>query len=500
MWCVLAGWLIHYGTAPITDLVIDDWPILEKAESLSYAQLVSTGLRDVFRPLYNSYMWTAFKLIGDRPLLYSAIRIGMTGFLFLAVLFFGVRYAGGWSRGVMGLIMFFLFPVMSQSYCWHAHSLLLYIPVLYLFSLVFWDVWLEKTKIQWFIFSVLCYAMALFSYEYGVFLFPLFGAWAFIKKGRFLVRWSGVFAGAAGVYLLWRSTGGFGIGEYTIVGKQYFSDGAFRVVDIAQNIRHILSWWTGRNFWQEIQSGLAGFLLLSPKIQFFFIVSNMFILLVLRYLVKKRNVDQENTGSRGRMCLFFMLFVACAYAPYLFFRCSSRHNLFPAVGISMLLVLLAGRVKWNPGGLWVAPALLLMVVNQGHGLQWRDSGIFHRRIYNSLLATQPEWQNKKALVVDTRSLRQRMTGGLLEQPSNWETYGVAVLPRGWVYSAMMKRILKDGDVPQVVLDMECGAEIGESRVTWHPRFDPGGDAQELSLSEIAIYNCYSQRFLLQNEF
>ena len=81
------------------------------------------------------------------------------------------------------------------------------------------------------------------------------------------------------------------------------------------------------------------------------------------------------------------------------------------------------------------------------------------------------------MLIDTRSLRQRLTPGLLRgigaDPATWTYYGNALLMRGYVPLGMARLLTGQVDPGFVTVhDVECGARIEGDQLHWHDRYLP----------------------------
>jgi hypothetical protein len=169
---------------------------------------------------------------------------------------------------------------------------------------------------------------------------------------------------------------------------------------------------------------------------------------------------------------------------------AARLNFYPAVGLTLMIacgLAACPRPGWTPALL--AAALLLLPVNQGTAVQWREAGAFHRRLFKELEQTRDQWRHRAVLLIDTTALRHRQTAGLNpardNAPRTWAYHGNASLLRGFVPVHMVNLLVSDGPRPEVVLDLEHGAHREGDALIWHGRFNPA-DPRRTPWAEVFV--------------
>ncbi len=494
---VLFVLVTRHVLAPVQDYTIDDWFNLVTAESHGYRDVIGYSLRDVYRPIYNTVANLVFKAVGDNPLALSMFCELMQSLLVLAVFWFVWSITGSARTSVLSVIFFIVIPITNEVYHCHTSSLATYAAILYLVSLSLFQRYLVL-KSRWIslFLAILCYGIAIFSYEYGVFIAPLYFILSIQKKWRLkdsVVVCSPIIL-LASLYLLWRFTKGFGYGVYMIFNGNYFHNQSYSIGFILQNIRQIAGWWFGLNFWSSLNQGLAGFQTIMPKYQFLLIVLNT---LVIGGLLWAKNKLLPNSKERRASCgivLILISYILMGYFPYLLTAAHSRHNLFPSVGVCALIAMAIRERYGDRLNVFVLFILIFfMVSSQGISKYWHDDGMYHRRIYNSLANSHEQWCDAEMILIDSSMLRQRLSPGLFDQIPNVEYYGPSVLPRSWVYGCMLKLHYPSDSIPLIALDQEYGARWKGDMLHWHARFDPGKPRNTMA-DRIAVFDAYTLNF------
>lgn len=469
----------HYGVAPITDFVADDWSFCAYGVGNTASEIVWTTIGDYYRPLHILTCRLSFFWAGDRPWVIAGVRILLHGgvlavFLCLLRRLF-MREEALWIGGALYVFL----PLLYEEFNWGTHNVLLYYPMAMMGAFLLWLSWLETGKGWWKLtLSWLLYLPCLGIYENCTplcLMFPVSGL-LFARGGRW--KWSLVHVGLAALYVVYRYSHGFGIGV-PVVTADYYSEGeGLSVVAMLQNARTILSWWCGGMMAKSFLGGCEAFATLKPKWQFAFVAGSVVLLAVLWKVARRAGKATEPSPERGRMAknLFLgLLWMALAYSPHLLFSVGSRHNLLPIFGAG--IVASAVCSLWRPRApawVWCGIGLLCLIANAGNAIAWRDAGTFCRRIYRHLEATQEEWEGKELVLFDTVSLRERQTPGILGLRSNtedtWAEYHNAILLRGFVGNGMLKMCMPNP--PQGIQDTEHGARVENGILYWHDRYNP----------------------------
>jgi hypothetical protein len=473
-------WWVKFAAAPVRDLVIDDWFFFVTADNAENGLLLlSDGIRDIFRPVYAAVLFSAFLFTHGDPMLLSVIGWLLAVIMIVVFLWAACQLGGRHVALWAGLICVFI-PITDQPYYWHCHAILLYIPTLYLASFGAWIRYLKAGRPIYRISASLLYLVAVFSYEYGVALVPLYPGLAWLMRGRPSASWPFLFC--AFLYLTWRFTGGFGLGVATLADPTYFSGTRLSLGDIILNARTLASWWAGYLAAGSIASPWVQTLAHPPKWTLLFLAGSGLLAGVVLLGIRQQSSGiarevQLRGGALGGMA-FGLCWMLCAYAPFLLFPAAARHNLFPSFGFALF----AGYWLADKRVAWQVLLLALVILGgaaQGTALAWLESGRLHRAAYERLEHEKSLWADADVIVVDTRLLRERVTPGLLTAPSshprNWERYANASLPRGFVFRSMVQRVVKQAGfthTPKVIMDVESGVRWDGGLLYWHERFNP----------------------------
>lgn len=478
----------HYGLAPVTDFVGDDWAFLgaalRSAQSLGTTALET--LRDYYRPLNNLALRMSFACLGDRPWAFVLLGLALHGGVLAVYLGLLGKLAGTRKAMWIGGALYAFAPILYDEFHWHCHMVLAYYPIAMLGAFLLWVDWLKSGKGWWKLpLSWLAYLAGLASYENCVPLALVFPVSAWLLSPEHRWKWSLVHLGLAALYVAYRFTHGFGFGIPAIASSYYSEGEGLSLACMVQNVRIMFSWWCGGMMAKSFLGGFNAFSTLLPKWQAAFVIVSLILLGVLRGSMRKSGDMPVPASASDRIRawknLFLGLFwMALAYSPHLLFPVCSRHNLLPVFGAGIALgntwTLRPSRV---PAWVWCGLGLLCLVANAGNALAWRDSGAFCRRIYRHLETTQGQWKDKQLVLFDTVSLRERQTPGILQprndSTSTWADYHNAILLRGFVGSGMLKMCAQNP--PQAIQDIEYGAHIKNDVLFWHDRYDPSAPHQ-----------------------
>ncbi len=488
VWALLFACLVwgHYGLAPVTDFVGDDWAFLGSAlrPTQPLGTLALETLRDYYRPLNNLALRMSFACLGDRPWAFALLGLALHGGVLAVYLGLLGKLAGTRKAMWIGGALYAFAPILYDEFHWHCHVVLAYYPIAMLGAFLLWVDWLKTGKGWWKLpLSWLTYLAGLASYENCVPLALIFPVSALLFSPERRWKWSCVHVGLAALYIVYRFSHGFGSGIPAIAAAYYSEGEGLSLVGMLQNSRTIISWWFGGMMAKSFLGGFEAFATLLPKWQICFVTGSLVLLVVLRLAMREVGEQaDEAVPSNGEKrvfawkLLFLGLFwMLLAYSPHLLFPVCSRHNLLPIFGAGIALgAAWSLRPFRTPAWVWCGVGLLCLIANVGNALAWRDAGTFCRRLYRHLEATQNQWKDKQLVVFDTISLRERQTSGIL-QPCNdgaatWAEYHNAILLRGFVGNGMLKMCMSNP--PQGIQDTESGAREENGVLFWHDRYNP----------------------------
>ena len=485
----------HWGLTPVTDFVADDWGYLGYGTHHTAGEIFRDTIRDYYRPVNILVNRLLFMCPGDSPVFFSMACIALHGgilALYLCLLrrLFGTRQAM-WIGGAL----YAFAPIFHEMFHWANMVAILYYPLAMLGAIGLWAGWTGGRSGAWaFAVSLLCYAVAVLTYENCVPLCLLFPLYAALYADKRRMRWSWAYAGLAALYAVYRFTHGFGMGQAAIHGGSYFGEGeGLGIVALLQNARTVLSWWMGGLGARSFTGGFDSFFMLKPKWQFAFTAISLALLLGIARSWTRKTANEENaneaflTADCNRKGLVFGLaWAALSYAPHLLFPAASRHHMIPIFGIGMVFAAMAGlRKPKTPAWAWIGIGLLCLIANAGNGLAWKEAGVFCRRLYRHLDTMKEQWKDKQLVLFDTLALRERQTPGVTslrdDAPSTWAEYRNAILLRGFVGTGMLEMCLPNP--PKGIQDTECGIKIEGATLFWHERFNPSA-ARETPMADV----------------
>lgn len=475
----------RYASAPITDLLGDDWPILERSRHYaSYSTVASLALQETDRPIGALLLGTMFRLVDDRPSLFSIHHIFYHALILLLFLHLVRRLTGSRRTVLIAGIVFALLPHAADLYNWATVAVYLPAFIFYLAAVVFWLRYWREGRFSWSIASGICMLVGSATFESG-FALPL-AFLALIRRKSLTRDLSAIACAGAGsaVYLLWRFTRGFGMTRGVLFEPR---QPAMDPYYLAWNTKELISTWIGENLIDGITWGLRGFGSL-PEWEWrglyaaSLLVTGIICLLLLK-VGESPDLAERSGLKRGRLLVFCLLWFGATALPCIVSWQAGRLQFLPGMAVAIAAgVMLSDRKP----GTWIPAAgvvsMLLLLVNLGSAQLWQDSGRFHRALYNHVCATKDQWNDRDVVLFSSTSLRTRLTKGLVipddRSVYSWAQYGSAALLRGFAPVAMLELAGRTGDRPVSILDMEHGATWEGDMLRWHDRWNP--DAPHLT--------------------
>jgi hypothetical protein len=488
----------RYGVCAVTDFTVDDWGQLERVSWFpGYGAIWRYSLQDVNRPIHLGMLITTFRWLGDNPASFFVFGAVVNSLLLAAGM--GLVYA--LTRRFRSTLLygtaFSLWPTLTESFHFWTHVSLAYVYISYIAGALCWILYTRRQQGVFLAGSLVLYAIGLGSYEFGIALPLIF---MIALTGRPLRRrliTVAPFLAVAALFVLWRSTQGFGFGQYLAVGQQYLR-ADLSIPDLTWNAREILSWWAGSRALSTIRNGLAAFAALSPQVRLTHAAIGVVIGLLV-YAGLRPSVERQHSGpsgdglGTGRVVAFGLLWATLGQAPNLLIAPSARHLAFPLIGILVAASAALDRV-WNRklAVLLALAAPICLLVNHGTSVDWSEAGEFNRQLYTYVGKTVSEWEDKELVVFDTRSIQppHRAEAGELgfSDPLRWAYHGNAHLLRGFAVQAMMRLSQKGGPPPLVLLDAEHGARVAGNRLLWHEQYNPV-NSHSTPLDRVYVFDC-----------
>lgn len=469
----------RYASAPVTDFISDDWPILERSRNYdSYGTVVSLALQETDRPIGALLLGTMFRLVDDRPALFSLHHVGYHAIILLLFLYATRQLTGNRRAVLIAGVVFALLPHASDLYNWTTVAVYLPAFVFYLAAMVFWLWYWQKGRFVWSIASGICMLLGSATFEAG-FALPL-AFLALVRRESLTRDLSAVACTGAGsaLYLLWRFTRGFGMTRGVLFEPRQPSVDPYHLM---WNAKEFISTWAGENLIDGITWGLRGFGTLPEWEWRGLYAASMVVTAIICMLLLKLRENPNTMGTRRpgkmRLLLFSALWFSSTALPCIVSWQAGRLQFLPGMAVSFAAGLLLADRK---PGTWFPAAgvviMLLLLVNLGSAQLWQDSGRFHRALYNHVCATQKQWESKDLVLFSTDTLRTRLTPGLLTPDDQsvyaWAQYGSAALLRGFAPAAMLQLANRSGKGPVSILDMEHGAAWEGDSLHWHTRWNP----------------------------
>lgn len=475
---VVFQWVSRYAGAPVVDFVVDDWKLWKVAgECDSFADALLQARNWPDRPLGTAMMIGTFHLLGDRLGGYLALESVYTALFLLA---------GMWSVFILtrdrltvlvfGLVLG-LWPNLTESFQWHTMTVSYGLGMAaYLVVPGAWTNYLRGKGGVWLALAGGAFFFGLFTYEAGIALPAVCWMMGWREEPRRRRAGLAVLASVTGLYLVWKCTDGLGTLETRLFPHRGFTpDWA----GIAWNIKETVRWWAGSRLLECLANGLDGFLSLSTRGIRWLLVLDAALAALAVVSVRRVRASVGEEGTQAPCNEFRVMRVGLAWwgAANVLTALSwtgGRMNYLPAFGASLLVAV--GARRFMTAGPGLAAGLIMglcLMANQGTSAQWRDSGRFHRAMYEHLQSTAPDWSQAPVVLFDTTGIRERTTGRLVGPTGrNWGQYGNAVLMRGVFLKYMMNLAQPDHAVDIVLLDMEHGARREGAEWRWHGWYDP----------------------------
>ncbi|MGD9611996.1 MAG: hypothetical protein AB7V22_03755 [Kiritimatiellia bacterium] len=477
LFAVVFQWVSRYAGAPAVDFVVDDWRLWKIAldcDSFGEALLQARNWPD--RPLGTSMMIGTYYLLGDRIVGYVVLESLYTALFLLAGMWTVLVLTRDRLTALLFGLALALWPNLTESFQWHTMTVSYGLGfTAYLVVLGAWVHYLRGRGAFWLAVAGGAFAFALFTYEAGIALPAVFLLLGDRENRRRLAAGMAVFAVVVGLYLVWKLTDGLGTVETRLFPHRGFTP---NWPGIAWNVKETVRWWVGARLLECLANGLDGFLTLPTRAIRWLLVLNVALVALAVALVRRLRAAasaQDSAPFGGlRLAAVGAAWWAAANLLTALSWTGGRMNYLPSFGAA-LLVALAGR-RFLKTGLSAGAALVMLLclaANQGTSAQWRDSGRFHRAMYDHLRATAPEWSQAEIVLFDTAGIRERATRRLVGPAGNvWGSYGNAVLMRGVFFKYIMDLAAPGHGAETILLDMEHGARIEGDELHWHGWYDP----------------------------
>lgn len=472
--------LSRYGAYPVADHTADAWPMLAWSRAVpTYTDTLSLIVREPDRPLQASILTSTFKLLDDNPTAFAFLSIAGYSLWLLLILSLVQTLTRSTRTTLLAGVILCLLPNLYQSFHWGAMIAVIYMQVAYVAAVLGWVRYQQSGHRGWWMLSAAMYGVGITSYEFGAGLPAVMlllsppGRWR--KAMVDLVP----HALLLGLYLLWRFTKGFGMAEYGVLFPPRDLD--LTVTGLLHNAQILVGWWIGTPMLDALRNGLNGYATIGPWIQRVLFAANLVaVAAVLAALARSRSTDDGGASPllpRKRILAAMLAWWVLGHAPSLVSWGSARLNLFPAIGLAIAVAILLTPWPWSRlAALLTLPALVLLPTNQGSAKAWHDAGRFQRNLYQVLEQTQPQWEDKDVILLETASLRSRQTPSILTPPSAqssaWAFHRNASLVRGFVPRGMIEMIARNEEPPMIVLDAEHEIRLESETLVWSARWNP----------------------------
>lgn len=493
--CVVVLSWSRFAGAPLIDMTMDDWRMLELArETPGFQQAWSSIWRWPDRPFGTVALLYTFHAFQEWLPGYALMGwlSGVAFMLFSMLLAFELT-GHAFKAFCVGLV-FCLLPTLTETFQWA--TMITYCPGFACYPGAAWlGIRFLKTG-RWYAFlaSLILYAFALGTYEVGFALAPVFLSFAWSQqRGRIIGLVAG-WGGIAAFYLMWKFTGCFGQCHDLLFPRRTIE---LSGINWLWSLWDTTSWWLGGNAWNAILQGWSGFADIPLARQRVLTMGNLAltglsVLALIRLHRSSRGDEKEKPGTfcSFELILFSVSWFLLSQLANLVSWSAGRLCLVPSAGFGLLVAMAVDRLPsraWAP--LAAAVSLICLTANQGTSRQWETAGNAHRNLHHFLRDHQSLWREKDLIVFDSRMLRIKQSGGLRatppEDPRYWAYHGNASLYRGFVLTSMVKQWTAPHDPPMVILDVEHGALVDAHGVTWSAWYNPN-ERRHTSLEEAFV--------------
>lgn len=486
LFLLLFQWYARYAVAPAVDFTLDDWAVLRRAEGMTrLSDAWRMMAQEPDRPVGALSLAFCFRVFGDAPLRYNILGYLANSACLLALIGIVWQLTRRLGGVLVAGVFYATLPILTESYHWPTMICYGFGFAATSASAYFWLRYVRDTQWGDWVASVVLFGVSLGNYELGIGLPIAYAlAWMWRRPWRSGILALLPFGAVVALYLSWRLTRGFGLAPGLLFVPRTPS---FSLYGLFYNVRDIVSWWAGGNMLDAFRQGFNGYAQMPLWPRRWFFVGNVIVVsavAALAYRMSRTSTEKDaSLFSPIKITVWALLWVALTHAPSLVSWTAGRLNLIPAVGMAVAVAVILMRFRLASTlpvfMLWIFMALFSV---QGTAYQWKESGVFNRRLHTYLADHHAQWQDKDVVWFDTRAMRSRVEQGLLAgigpAPATWAYYGNAGLIRGFAPSAMLARLVPDGQpIPTAILDTEYSAHCEGEWLIWHERYDPSKPRQ-----------------------
>ena len=468
----------HFAAKPGMDYVLDDWSNLKDAFG------VPRWIHPTRQVSLLCNIW-GFRLFGAHPEAFCLLSMVVHSACLLLLMLTAWRLTRSLAGTLVAGLVLASAPTLYENIQWPTMIVGAAVCALlpYLGCLYCWVRHVQERRTGFLVASALLFALAISSYETGLFL-PLAFPWlarGFVRRDW--VRVVKVFGLCCLPPVLWRATSAFGLADFGLA-SQFFpaSDPAV----LFWNARQGVSWLVGPEAWRVWGRGFEGLELVEPvlvAVSGLALAAGLFIASVLA--VRHYNSWMIPAGL-GRVLAFGLTATVAGLLPMVPAYSCSRLMYMPVVGLALAAAAVAAR--FNPRytlPFFAMMAALGMAANQGTSAQWSEAGVFGRAMRDQLNepSVRAEWERSEVIFFDTRGLPRNRPEDPVPACGNVE------LLRGFVTGTILPPTRTDGTpAPVTVLDFECDARIEGELFKWHDRYRPDM-RHELPLQRVFVVDC-----------
>ncbi|HMP72844.1 MAG TPA: hypothetical protein PKE55_06220 [Kiritimatiellia bacterium] len=472
----------RYVPHPTAVFVVDDWTNWSRSQFYSSAsEAFKAGLQDAKRPISMAAVESVFHLAGNRMAFWTGLSIMANTALLFFVLMMVWRLTDSAIAVLGGGVLLSVLPNLTETFHWSTQVLNEVSCALVFYAASGW-LWIEFVRrggMVWLIGSVVAFGIGLFSYEAGALLpasYLLLLPW---KKPVRDVLIMSAFGGVLLFYAAWRLTNSFGMNELWVYPVHM--DAGLSLTTIWWNARQLVHWWVGDHFWGTALSGWSSFSTLQGGVRRSLFVLNAglatMVLWWAKHLLREKTSGASPHFSPAKILGFGLVWLTAAAMIPLISYTASRLMVLPAIGVALLFGFLLSTVPFvQMRAFWFFPLLGFLCATQGISESYRQAGELNQRLHQHLTETLADWSEKELILIDSVSVRHRLTPGLLRptgrHPETWSTFNRALLIRGISLRGMIHQITGTFTPPQtIILDVEHHASWEGEDMVWTDRFD-----------------------------
>lgn len=304
--------------------------------------------------------------------------------------------------------LYLLLPYKLEIYHSSIFAWINIIDAMYIFSIIFFILFLKTGQKKYFLISFLVYGICILSRESGFFIPLIFIAYVFLilKDKSFFnnLKILSPYFILMILNLIYRFTGGFFNTSNT--GREIL------LSNIPYGIIDFFNIFFGRYLFKHIIYGLYQFMGYS----FFVILIFCFINLIIVFIFSKSLSERKLPNLKKNYLIFFIFFILISLTPNVINgSIGGRSTIIASLGISFILVYFVNFFYTNYKKLAYLFIFLLLIISQGNSLAQVISLRIPNAIFEYTVENQKQINKYKNIIIDTKSFAENINYTLLNK-------------------------------------------------------------------------------------